>query len=166
MVAERQPHGKGQAAALCARVRAVFGAELPMLPRRVQLRDIYFVWSAPEQWLACVPSVPASGVEPMLVQSLAGLASIVDQTYGRMVLRVAGGRVRDALAKGLAIDLHPRAFKTDDAAFTSVSHIGVHLWQVDDAPTYDLAVSRSLGLDFWHWLEASCAEYGLDFLPG
>ena len=81
-----------------------------------------------------------------------------------MLLRVTGPHVRDALAKGVAVDLHPGAFKTDDAAVTLVSHIAVQLWQIDDRPTYEFAVARSLAQSFWHWLEASAAQYGLEFV--
>jgi len=38
----------------------------------------------------------------------------------------------------------------------------VHLWQIDDSPTYDIAVPRSLAASFWHWLAESAAEFGLD----
>ena len=31
--------------------------------------------------------------------------------------------------------------------------MGVTLWQVDDAPTYDIAVFRSLAGSFWKWLD-------------
>jgi sarcosine oxidase subunit gamma len=72
--------------------------------------------------------------------------------------------VREALAKGVAIDLHPRAFKTADAAATLVSHVAVQLWQVDDAPTYELAVARGFALSFWHWLATSAAEFGLELV--
>jgi sarcosine oxidase subunit gamma len=81
-----------------------------------------------------------------------------------MLLQAAGPRVRDALAKGLAIDLHPRVFTTGHAAVTAVAHIGVHIWQVDDSPTYEIAVPRSLAISFWRWLAASAAEYGLEFV--
>ena len=64
----------------------------------------------------------------------------------------------------MPIDLHPRAFKPGDTAVTCVAHIGVQLWQIDDAPTYEFAVARSLAQSFWHWLEASAAEYGLDLV--
>ncbi len=50
------------------------------------------------------------------------------------------------------------------AAVTAVAHIGVHLWQTDDGPTYELAVPRGFALSFWHWLEASSAEYGLELV--
>lgn len=34
------------------------------------------------------------------------------------------------------------------------------LWQVDQMPTYDIAVSRSFAGSFWHWLETSAATVG------
>lgn len=154
---------KDQRDALIEAARASFGIELPSTPRRVAGRDIAFVWSGPEQWLAHVEPAPTERMEAVLAP-LAGLASIVDQGHGRTVLRVTGPRVRDALAKGFPIDLHPSAFKMGDTAVTSVAHIGAQLWQTDDAPTYEIAVARGFALSFWHWLEASAAEYGLELL--
>ena len=148
---------KGRRAALLDAARSAFGAELPATPRRVEGRDIAFVWSGPDQWLACRHPAPAEGMEALLATPFAGLASVVDQSHGRTLLRVTGPNVRDALAKGVPIDLHPRAFKAGDAAATLVSHIPVHLWQIDDRPTYEFAVARSLAQSFWHWLAASAA---------
>jgi len=154
---------KGQGRALVDAARSAFGVELPDLPRCVAGRDMAFIWSGPDQWLAYRHPAPAAGMEAALAVSFAGLASIVDQSHGRTLLRVTGPRVRDALAKGIAIDLHPREFKTGYAAVTAVAHIGVHFWQTDDRPTYDFAVPRGFALSFWHWLEASAAELGLEF---
>jgi heterotetrameric sarcosine oxidase gamma subunit len=99
-----------------------------------------------------------------LAEAFCGLAFIVDQSHARALLRVTGPRARDTLEKGLAIDLHPRAFATGFAAATSVAHIPVLLWQVDDRPTYEFAVPRSYALSFWHWLEASAVAYGLEIV--
>ncbi len=154
---------KGQRAALIEAARTAFGVELPSLPRRVEGRDMAFIWSGPDQWLACGHPAPAGGMEAALAAPFAGLASIVDQSHGRTLLRVTGPRVRDALAKGIAIDLHPREFRTGHAAVTAVAHIGVHLWQTDERPTYEFAVPRGFAQSFWHWLEASAAEFGLEF---
>ncbi len=154
---------KGRRAALVDAARSAFGVELPDLPRCIEGRDMAFIWSGPDQWLARRHPAPAAGMEAALAGPLAGLASIVDQSHGRTLLRATGPRVRDALAKGLAIDLHPREFKTGYAAVTAVAHIGVHFWQTDDRPTYDFAVPRGFALSFWHWLEASAAELGLEF---
>jgi sarcosine oxidase subunit gamma len=155
---------KGRRAALLDAARSAFGAELPATPRRVERREIAFVWSGPDQWLACRHPAPAEGMEALLAAPFAGLASVVDQSHARMLLRVTGPHVRDALAKGVAVDLHPRAFKAGDAAATLVSHIPVHLWQIDDRPTYEFAVARSLAQSFWHWLEASAAQNGLELV--
>lgn len=156
---------KDRRTALLEAVRTAFGVELPCAAGRVTGGDITFVWSGPEQWLACGHPAPAGGMEAHLGAALPGLAAIVDQSHGRALLRITGSRVRDALAKGVPIDLHPRAFNPGDAAATLVSHIPVLLWQIDQAPTYDVAVARSLAQSFWHWLEASAAEYGLELKP-
>jgi sarcosine oxidase subunit gamma len=41
-----------------------------------------------------------------------------------------------------------------------VGHIAVHLWQLDETPAYEFAVSRSYAAAFWRWLVDSAAEYG------
>jgi heterotetrameric sarcosine oxidase gamma subunit len=155
-----RPHRR---AALTEAARASFGVELPGAPRRVVGRDIAFIWSGPEQWLAYSQPAPAMGMEAHLATAFAGLGSIVDQSHGRTLLRVTGPRIRDALAKGLAIDLHPRAFEPGHVALTAVAHIGLHIWQLDARPTYELAVPRGFALSLWRWLEASAAEYGLEY---
>jgi methylglutamate dehydrogenase subunit D len=159
MVAAR----RGRREALAEAARAHFGAELLNMPRRVEGRAIAFVWCGPEQWLAYSHPAPAEGIEKMLTRAFLGLASITDQSHGRVVLRVTGSRVRDALAKGVPIDLNPSAFHVGSAAATAAFHIGAHIWQIDDKPTYELAVARSYALSLWLWLQTSAAEYGVQF---
>ena len=101
----------GRSAELLDAARSAFGVELPVAPKRIEGRDIAFVWSGPDQWLACTHPAPSQGMEALLATPFAGLASIVDQSHGRTLLRLTGPRIRDALAKGVPIDLHPRAFK-------------------------------------------------------
>ncbi|MBO0741145.1 MAG: hypothetical protein J2P51_06945 [Hyphomicrobiaceae bacterium] len=150
---------------LSAAVRSVFGVDLPATPRRVVGRTIAFVWQGPDQWLASQHPAPKDGMEALLAP-LADLASLVDQSHGRTLFALSGSCVREALGKGVAIDLHPRAFRPGDAASTLVAHIPVHLWQVDDRPSYEFAIARSLAQSFWHWLTAAAGEYGLRFADG
>jgi methylglutamate dehydrogenase subunit D len=154
---------KGRRNALVDAVQSAFGVALPDRPRRVEAGDTAFVWCGPDQWLVCRHPAPAGGMEAMLAPTFGGLAAIVDQSHARTLLRVTGPRVRDTLAKGIPVDLHPRVFKVGDATATAVAHIAVHLWQVDDKPTYELAAPRGFALSFWHWLEASAAEFGLEY---
>jgi heterotetrameric sarcosine oxidase gamma subunit len=149
---------KGRAADLAAAAKAAFGCELPATPRFAAGRGVSFVWAGPDQWLALTDA--AGDPATVLAGPFAGLAAVIDQSDSRAVLRAGGPAVRAALAKGLPIDLHERAFRPGDAALTSVGHIAVHLWQVDAAPTYELAVPRSLAESFWHWLTQSSAEFG------
>jgi sarcosine oxidase subunit gamma len=153
---------KGRSLELIAAARAAFGIALPTTPRRVAAGDLAFVWSGPDRWLAHRSAEPPQGMEALLAAPLGSAAAIVDQSHARLLLHVSGPRVRDAFAKGVAIDLHPTEFSTGDAAITSVARIGVQLWQSEDAPVYVLCVARSLVGSFWHWLEVSSAEYGLE----
>jgi methylglutamate dehydrogenase subunit D len=153
---------KGRGADAIASAQAAFGIALPTTPRRVEGGDLAFVWSGPEQWLAHCAQEPPGGMEALLAGALGATAAIVDQSHARLLLRISGPRVRDALAKGVAIDLDPSAFKTADTAITSVARITVQLWQSDDAPTYVLSIARSLAGSFWDWLETCSAEYGVD----
>lgn len=121
------------------------------------------VWSGPGQWLA----VAGTRRElDGLADAVTGLAAVTDQSDARAILRLSGPDVRQVLSKGLAIDLHPRAFQAGHAAVTSIAHIGVQIWQRDDAPTYDLAVARSFAGSFWSWLSQAAAEFGYVVEPG
>lgn len=84
----------------------------------------------------------------------------VDQSDGRVVLRISGPRARDALEKGLHIDLHPRVFGPGDTALTAISYIGVHFWQLDALPTYEFTMFRSFAIAFCEWLAEAAAEFG------
>jgi sarcosine oxidase subunit gamma len=155
---------KGRRAALADATRTAFGIEPPVTPKWVQGPELAFIWSGPDQWLVYKSAAPPGGMEALLARPLANLASIVDQSHGRTILRVTGHKAREALAKGVTIDLHPRAFKPGDTAATLASHIAVQLWQIDDHPTYEFAVARGFAQSFWRWLEASAAEFALEFL--
>jgi sarcosine oxidase subunit gamma len=153
---------RGREDALREAIRFAYGIQLPDGAGRVEGKDIAFVWAGPDQWLAIAEREDGRDLEVELKAKLAGLASVVDQSDGRIVVRVSGAHARDLLAKGIPIDLHPRAFKTGDVAITHASHIGVILWQTDEAPTYELALFRSYADSFAHWLFESAAEYASD----
>jgi sarcosine oxidase subunit gamma len=152
---------KGTGEALTRRVHAVFGLDLPTTPRRSARGSLAFVWAGAGRWLAVTEGGDGSSFEKLLRDDLSTLASISDESDGRAVVRIAGARARDALAKGIPVDLNPRVFTAGDAAVTTVGHIGVHLWQLDEAPTYEFAVFRSYAAAFWRWLIDSAAEFGV-----
>jgi len=130
--------------------------------RRVANSEVAFIGCGPRQWIAIAEPPAAADFVAGLQTTLEGLAAVSDQSDGRVVIRLSGAHVRDVLAKGVPIDLDPRAFGPDDAAVTLAAHIGVHLWQRDAQPTYELMAFRSLAGSLWSWLTASAAEFGYE----
>jgi sarcosine oxidase subunit gamma len=146
-------------AAFVAKARSAFGIDLTGGPRRISAEGLSFVGTGPRTWIAL-----RDGGGPLveeLQRTFGDHAAVSDQSDGLAVLRLSGDRVRATFEKGLGIDLHPRAFGPGDAAATTCAHLGVTLWQLDEAPTYEIAVFRSLVPDFCHWLAESAAEYGV-----
>ena len=153
---------QGQDAALKSAVLRAYGVHLPENSRVAQGSAVSFIGYGPGQWLGVSESLAHEALAGDLSQRLAGLASISDQSGGRTVLRVSGPRARDVLAKGLPVDLDPRAFPLGSAATSVIGHMGVQLWQMDATRSYDIAIFRSLSQSFWRWLTASAAEFGYE----
>jgi methylglutamate dehydrogenase subunit D len=149
---------KGAGASLIDRVRAELSLDLPHGPRTSGPGLIEFVWIGVNQWLAVSNGYDGSALEQRLSLLLRPLAALADQSDGRSIIRVSGPGARDTLAKGVDIDLHPRVFKSGDAASTVIGHINVHLWQIDDGPTYNISVFRSFAIALCDWLRAATAE--------
>lgn len=150
---------RGTVAALVERCRG-FGIVLPVTPRRVVGRDHVVLWTGPGQWQ--VQAVAGEAERLLgLFASLSALCSTVVLDDSRIVLSVGGPRAREALAKVLTLDLHPRAFQPGEAAVTVAGGMSVVVSRREEQDVFDCAVPRSFALDFWTWLAASAAEYGV-----
>jgi sarcosine oxidase subunit gamma len=157
---------KGQHALLRDRIRQHFLLELPNRPVIVRAGEIAFAGMGPNYWLAV-----SEGAGPLFAASLrqivAPLASVADQSGGYAVFRVGGYAVRDVLAKGFQIDLHPRAFEPGAAATTIVAHIGATMWRCEDnsdgSACFEIALFRSLAKSFATWFSSSAAEFGCEW---
>ncbi len=154
----------GRAGELADRVQALLGIVLPHTPRLVTHRDLTVLWSGPDRWLvvAAPEAPPQPALDVRLREHLGALATVVDQSDGRVVLTVRGANAADALARLVGLDLHPRAFRPGDTALTLAAHIPVQLWQTDDAPHYALAVARSLADSLHDALCTAAAGYGVE----
>jgi heterotetrameric sarcosine oxidase gamma subunit len=123
---------------------------------------VSFVGCGPDHLLAISSCLTEESLCEELKAKLSGIGSITEQGDGRVVLRLQGPSVRQVLAKGLPIDLHPRVFGTGSAASTSIDHMGLLIWQVEDAPVYEMAIARSFAVSFLKWLTHSAAEVGCE----
>ncbi len=155
---------RGAEADLRRVVTAAYGLDLPEAPRAAAKDGVSFAGTGVGQWLAAAEGSAAADFVSRLRGHLKGLASIADQSDGRVVLRLSGERVREALAKGIPVDLHPRGFRTGDVASTVVAHIGVQIQQLDDRPTFQLMAFRSFSGSLWSWLTKSADEFGYEIV--
>jgi methylglutamate dehydrogenase subunit D len=128
-------------------------------PRVIGTGGVSLIGCAPGEWLAVAEAGRAKDLVAALTKACIGAATATDQTSAKIIVRVSGPHVRDTLAKGCPIDLHPSVFKPGDAATTRIAHIDCTLWQAGAEPAYDLAVDRSIAASFWVWFTTSAAEY-------
>jgi sarcosine oxidase subunit gamma len=155
----------GRQAELTAYVLEHHGLRLPAGPSRVAGAERSAIGIGPGRWLIIGETADPDALRRAMAIEFDGLAAVADLSDAFAVLRLSGTRARDVLAKGLPIDVHERCFGPGDAASSPVALIAIHLWQIDDVPTYEIAVPRSLAGSFAEWLTESAAEFGLIVAP-
>lgn len=145
-------------AAFVAAVAGVAGTAPPGAPNTVAAGGVAsLLWLGPDQWLAV-----GSGADlaSRLESALTGFHhSVCDVSPGRQVLELAGPEARSVLAKGMSLDLHPRAFKSGDCAQSALARVPVVLHQIDDGPRYRLYVRRSFAPYIVAWLGGAMREF-------
>lgn len=151
---------RGRAAEVAEILSRHVGSPVADAARRAGNASLSITGTAPGQWLVVGRG---SGNELENVRAdLSGIAAVTDQGDGRLIIEVSGPRARDALAKGIAIDLDASVFKAGGSAQTSAAHIGLQIALIDETPTFEIISARSTAESFWSWLVASAAEYGIE----
>ena len=120
-------------------------------------------WAGPEQYFVLAEGRGEGALYAQVKALLGAEASVSDQSHGRAVIRIAGPKARNVLAKGTPVDLYPDEFPVGRSALTQMAHVGVHITRVaDDA--YDLSVFRGFGESFWEWITEQAEEFGYQVL--
>jgi heterotetrameric sarcosine oxidase gamma subunit len=153
---------RGEMQNLRRAIATAFDLALPERPHVVTKDGVSFAGIGIGKWIAAAEGAAAVGYVARLRAHFTGLASIADQSDGRVVLRLSGERVRQVLATGIALDLHPRKFKTGDIASTIISQMSVQIQQLNDQPTYQLTAFRSFAGGLLSWLTKSAAQFGYE----
>lgn len=137
-------------------IGAALDLQAPASPAYVQNGSLGLVGTGPGTWLALDETADAEW-PTSLAQKLTGLAAVADQSGGYSIFRFSGPKARPLLQRGVAIDLDPAVFTPGSAATSVIAHIGVIFWQIDDEPSFDLAIFRSYEGSFHHWIETAAA---------
>jgi sarcosine oxidase subunit gamma len=112
-------------------------------------------WAGPDQYFV----IGDGALYADLKKKLAGLASVSDQSHGRIVIRIEGPKARAVLAKGTPVDLHASEFPVGKSALTQMAHVGVHVTRVGE-DAFELSLFRGFAESFWEWLTLMSEEFG------
>lgn len=116
-------------------------------------------WAGPDQYIVLAEGRGEGALYRELKTKLGGLASVTDQSHGRVIIRISGPKARAVLAKGTPVDLHPDQFAIGRSALTQMAHVGVHLTRAGE-DAYDLSVFRGFSESFWEWITEQAEEFG------
>ena len=147
--------------AFVAAVAAALGTAPPSTPNTVARgAQATLLWLGPDEWLAVLPPGAETDAIHRLDDAFAGRhASALDISDARTVIRLTGRRAADLLAKGCALDLHPRVFGPDTCAQSSIAKANVLIHRLDDGTGFDLYVAASFAEYLWTWLVDAAREY-------
>lgn len=156
---------------------AVVGTEPPPGPEAWIGRDgTAILGLGPDEWLIIGPPGAEARLEPALRRALgeAGLriAAVTDVTEAYTVIAASGPRLREVLAKGCPLDLHPRVVRPGFVGQSLLGPVDIILHLIADQesggdPLVHLYVRRSFAAFLWEWLADAGLEHGVGPLaPG
>jgi sarcosine oxidase subunit gamma len=143
-------------------VTAALGAELPAAPNTwVPAGSGRAVWLGPDEWLLTSTTERPQELEARIRAAAAPFGgTAADVSAQRVTLRLTGARTRDVLAKGCALDLHPRSFRRGDSAQTTLGQAGVMLLALaDSGDDYAVLVRSSFAGYLADWLADAALEF-------
>ena len=145
-----------------AEASAALGVDLPTAPNTwVPTGTGRAVWLGPDEWLLTSSTEAPEDLEARVRAAVLPLGgSATDVSAQRIGLRLTGARVRDVLAKGCSIDLHPRVFGRGSSAQTALGQAGVVLLALSDTGDDHLVLVRSSFAGYLaEWLLDAALEF-------
>ncbi|GAA2361451.1 sarcosine oxidase subunit gamma [Saccharopolyspora halophila] len=144
------------------RIGTAIGAMLPNQPGQVaRTGNLQVLWLGPDEWLLVGSEGSGEQIQATLVEALGEEhGSVADVSGHRTIVEVSGPKSRELLAKGCALDLHRRAFTSDQCAQTLLARAGVVLLCRDhERPSYWIFVRSSFARYLADWLTDAATEY-------
>lgn len=123
------------------------------------LKSVNVLWAGPDQYYVQSAAKSEAALYTELKNKLENIASVTDQSHGRITIRISGLKSRAVLAKGTPIDLYTDEFPVGKSALTQMAHVGVHLTRTGE-DEFTLSVFRGFSESFWEWLTSQSAEFG------
>lgn len=147
-------------------VGATLGVDLPGAPCTFTRGtgshgDVEVLWMGPDEYLILAQPGIQLAVEKALREALGeSRGAVVDVSAQRTALALSGPRVRDVLAHGCSVDLHPSAAPTGTCVQTLLAQTGIVLLIRDaDRDEFGVLVRSSFAAYFAAWLIDASLEY-------
>lgn len=157
LLVERQGLCLTQVIARRGQLQAVAAALAMPLPERpsttTALADGDALCLRPNDWLLVRhdPKGRRGGFALQLRAKLEGIAAVIDQSHGRVALGLEGEGARDALQKGLDLDMADSVFPDGAMAQAGLGGIAVTVLR-RAAERFDVLAGRSFAADLAHHL--------------
>lgn len=153
---------KGKAAETLAVLSEYFAHEVSDAPRRVAHGQSCVFGTGPGRWRVIMRAEGAAQRLAALFSRLADVATAIEDGDGFFLLELSGPKMRQTLAKGVPVDLHPSVFPVASAVETQAALIPLHLALIDEAPVFECLSAASTAGSLWSWLSACAAEFGYE----
>ena len=146
-----------------AAVKVATGADLPAAANTVSAADdLRLLWLGPNEWWVVAPDAKRTELIERLRQAFAGQhTAVIDVSESRTVITISGPAARDVLARGISLDLHPRAFGPGQCAQTGMSKANIVLHQIDNQPSYEIYILKSFSDYLWRWIDLVAEDFGI-----
>lgn len=82
----------------------------------------------------------------------------LDASHAYTRIAIAGPKACELLAKGCAIDLHPRQFPPGGCAVAALAGMRCTIWR-GAHEAFEILIGRSYAVSLWEWLRDVTAEY-------
>ena len=142
----------GEKSALAA-IKKGYGVDLPDPGKSVVAGDATLVRLAADQAFVLFTRATPDA-EAAVAEKIGDAAYLTDQTDAWCTLDLSGHDSRAALERICPVDLHPHSFAVDDAARTTMEHMGSLIIRQDE-DSYRLLSMSSSANSFLHAVEAS-----------
>lgn len=142
-------------------MKEIVGVEIPTEPNTVALSDQYIIlWLCENEWLIITPEDRETDLINLLENRMSRIfTSFTDVSSGQCIIRITGPDVRKVLSKGCSLDLHPRSFGLGKCAQSLIAEVGVTIRQINNTPSFELIVRRSLAEYLVNWLYDAAQEF-------
>jgi sarcosine oxidase subunit gamma len=113
---------------------------------------------SPGQWFIVDDTALSHADFQALAARLKPAGDVVDQSHGRVRIRLRGPQAARVLSKGTAIDLVLSSFPVGRSATTLIGHIGAHITRINN-DGFEIIVLRGFAESLWDELDHMSREF-------